>query len=110
MKFGDIDINTLSRGFSKDYQSNFDSRLMNEFATAAYRVGHTLIPGLINMYSTVKNKLQVSLECVKDFLETFNWTLDSDNHEPPPFSGKTQSERICAAEKFLLQSFSTNWR
>ena len=70
MKFGDIDINTLSRGFSKDYQSNFDSRLMNEFATAAYRVGHTLIPGLINMYSTVKNKLQVSLQfaMVKIFL------------------------------------------
>ena len=62
MKFGGIDINTLSKGFSKDYQSNFDSRLMNEFATAAYRVGHTLIPGLINMYSTVKNRLQVSLE------------------------------------------------
>ena len=33
---------------------------MNEFATAAYRVGHTLIPGLINMYSTVKARLQVN--------------------------------------------------
>ena len=56
-----IGIKTLTRGFSRDYQDTFDSRLMNEFATAAYRVGHTLIPGLINMYSTVKSRLQASL-------------------------------------------------
>ena len=36
--------------------------------------------------------------------------MDSEVNQPSPFSGKTQSEWICAAEKFLLQSFSTNWR
>ena len=56
-----IGIKTLTSGFSRDYQDTFDSRLMNEFATAAYRVGHTLIPGLISMYSTIKSRLQASL-------------------------------------------------
>ena len=63
MKHGGIGINTLTKGFSNDYQDNFDSRLMNEFATAAYRVGHTLISGLMEMYSTVKRQLLVSLKC-----------------------------------------------
>ena len=38
----------LNSGFSYDYRSDFDPRINNEFATAAYRVGHTLIPNLIN--------------------------------------------------------------
>ena len=63
MKHGGIGINTLTKGFSNDYQDNFDSRLMNEFATAAFRVGHTLISGLMEMYSTVKRQLLVSLKC-----------------------------------------------
>ena len=53
-------INVLTRGFSRDYSDKFDSRLMNEFSTAAYRVGHSLIPGLINMFSTVKENLEVN--------------------------------------------------
>ncbi len=38
----------LNSGFSDDYRSDFDPRITNEFATAAFRVGHTLIPNLIH--------------------------------------------------------------
>ncbi len=38
----------LNSGFSNDYRSDFDPTITNEFATAAFRVGHTLIPSLIH--------------------------------------------------------------
>ena len=37
----------LTVGFSNNYRTDFDPRITNAFATAAFRIGHTLIPGLI---------------------------------------------------------------
>ena len=37
----------LTQGFSNGYRDDFDPRITNAFATAAFRVGHTLIPGII---------------------------------------------------------------
>jgi len=34
----------LNSGFSFDYAQNFDPRINNEFATAAFRFGHSMIP------------------------------------------------------------------
>ena len=40
-------IYPLTDGFSDSYRSDFDPRITNAFAAAAFRVGHTLIPGVI---------------------------------------------------------------
>jgi len=37
----------LTSGFSDNYRDDFDPRITNAFAAAAFRIGHTLIPGLI---------------------------------------------------------------
>jgi len=34
----------LSTGYSSDYMDSFDPRITNEFATAAFRFGHSLVP------------------------------------------------------------------
>ena len=40
-------LQPLNRGFSDAYRNDFDPRVTNEFATAAFRIGHTLIPNVI---------------------------------------------------------------
>jgi len=39
----------LTSGFSNDYSSEFDPRISNAFATAAFRVGHTMIPRFVRV-------------------------------------------------------------
>ena len=36
----------LTEGFSNDYRTDIDPRITNEFATAGFRMGHSLIPGI----------------------------------------------------------------
>ena len=37
----------LTQGYSFNYRNDFDPRITNAFASAAFRIGHTLIPGII---------------------------------------------------------------
>ena len=37
----------LTNGFSNSYREDFDPRITNAFAAAAFRIGHTLIPGSV---------------------------------------------------------------
>ena len=41
-KFG---LNPLESGFSSDYDANLNPMILNEFVAAAFRFGHSLIPG-----------------------------------------------------------------
>ena len=43
-KFG---LFPLTSGYSQDYKSDFDPRITNAFSTAAFRVGHTMIPKFV---------------------------------------------------------------
>ena len=41
----------LTQGFSFNYRNDFDPRITNAFASAAFRIGHTLIPGMIQAFA-----------------------------------------------------------
>ena len=43
-KFG---LRTLTKGFSRNYEDDFDPRVSNAFSAAAFRVGHTMMAGFI---------------------------------------------------------------
>ena len=52
----------LNSGFSKDYDQHIDPRITNEFSTAAFRFGHSLIPRLINVYNKVGQQVSRSFK------------------------------------------------
>ena len=43
----------LTNGFNKAYTNTFDPRVTNEFAAAAFRVGHTWIPDVIRAIDAI---------------------------------------------------------
>lgn len=44
-KMEELGLLPLEYGFSKDYDQDLNPTIMNEFSTAAYRFGHSLIQG-----------------------------------------------------------------
>ena len=46
-------LTPLTQGFSNAYKDYIDPRVSNEFAAAAFRVGHTLIPDILKTFNTV---------------------------------------------------------
>ena len=48
-------------------RDDFDPRVTNEFATAAFRVGHTLIPELITTFNNITREAQNRIPLAKVF-------------------------------------------
>ncbi|XP_047478560.1 LOW QUALITY PROTEIN: chorion peroxidase-like [Penaeus chinensis] len=44
-------INVRNSGFSFDYNPNINANMNNEFSTAAFRFGHTLVQGTLRLFS-----------------------------------------------------------
>jgi len=60
-------LKTLGDGYSNSYKSNIDPRITNEFATAAFRFGHTLIPGILKVFASVSSQLDPNMNLQSTF-------------------------------------------
>ena len=49
----------LTRGHSRNYQADMDPRIMHEFSTAAFRIGHTELVSVVNRLNPRTWQLQV---------------------------------------------------
>ena len=62
-------LNPQSQGYSGDYDPSIDPRITNEFAAAALRFGHTLIPGFITVNNRIGRETNPSFSLKDSFFK-----------------------------------------
>lgn len=62
-------LNTLANGYSNSYDPDVDPRITNEFAAAAFRFGHTLIPGFFRVLAQIGNRINPNLDLQDTFFK-----------------------------------------
>ena len=66
----------LSKGYSVQYLDSFDPRITNEFATAAFRFGHSLIPSTFKRVNPVSQRTSKNLSLREIFFKPEQWSGD----------------------------------
>ena len=59
------------------YDRNVDPSITNSFATAAYRFGHSMIQGMIQMYSTADKSLKLTYPLAENYFNLANYEADN---------------------------------
>jgi len=63
-------LKTLTSGFSKEYRSDFDPRVTNEFAAGGFRVGHTLIPDILTTFDAITSRAKREIDVEDAFADS----------------------------------------
>ena len=58
---------SIAHNFQLFHRSDFDPRVTNEFAAAAYRIGHTLIPDIIKTFGAISGKAKREIDLEEAF-------------------------------------------
>jgi len=94
----------LTLSYSSAYNSNLDPSITNSFATAGYRFGHTMIQGLIKMYSTTTWNNLVNLYHLSDrFFDMTNYESAMGKGMEEIIMGLTQQQSTKCDRHFTTE-------
>lgn len=68
-----FDLTLQKEGFKDGYDPNLDATIFNEFATAAYRFGHSAVPGLVKLLG--EGNQESSQQLRDHFLQSYDTSM-----------------------------------